>query len=44
MVSVVIENAKLNRAPAIPTGVPITLGKEALDTLPLFKRIKPLSK
>ena len=34
-VPIVIENAKLKLALAIPTGAPITVGNEAIEMLPL---------
>ena len=34
-IPVVIENAKLKLALAIPTGAPITVGNEAIEMLPL---------
>ena len=46
MIPVVTENAKLKLAFAIPTGAPITLTNEALDTPPFVadKTIRTLSK
>ena len=43
---VIIENAKLKLALADPTGAPITLANEAIETPPLVadKTIKDLSK
>ena len=46
MLSVDNENARLRLALAIPTGVPITVANDAIETLPLVadKTIKNLSK
>ena len=46
IIPVVKENAKLKRVLAIPTGTPITLAIEAIETPPLVadKTIKALSK
>ena len=45
-IPIVIENAKLRLALAIPTGTPVTVANEAIETLPLItdKTIKDLSK
>ena len=42
----VIESAKLRLALAVPTGTPVTVANEAIETLPLItdKTIKDLSK
>ena len=45
-ISVEAENARLKYALAIPTGAPITVAKDVIETLPLVadKAIKDLSK
>ena len=45
-IPMVIESAKLRLALAVPTGTPVTVANEAIETLPLItdKTIKDLSK